>query len=193
MKRSMLVLAALAPFVLTGAYLRELSIISVPAPKRPPAKALGSDPAEPPLKVVASSAGDGPAVTSSARGTVVKCSTSGGSRGSAALTFKNAAPPMRFTLTLAKMPNYDLASLTLVSGTLSLAVGPVSASPTTKYYDARGRAQAAPEGAVYTVTARRWDGELDVEVRRAPGAAMGKALTVSWRSNLNYGGGILGG
>ena len=30
-------------------------------------------------------------------------------------------------------------------------------------------------------------GELDVEVRRAPGAALGKALTVSWTSNLGYG------
>jgi hypothetical protein len=68
----------------------------------------------------------------------------------------------------------------------------VSGSGTTKYYDARGRAQAAPEGAAYTVTARRWDGELDVEVKRAPGAALGKALTVSWKGNLGYSRGFLG-
>jgi hypothetical protein len=189
MKRSMLALAALAPFVLTGAYLREIAIAEVPAPKRPAAKAPVGDPAEPPLKVGLVTGGSGVAVASSARGTAVKFNTSGSWQGSAGLAFKNAAP-MRFTLTLAKMPNYDVESLTLTSGNLALAVGPVSSSGATKYYDARGRAQVAPEGAAFTVTARRWDGELDVQVRRAPGAALGKELTVSWKCNLNYGGGL---
>jgi len=180
----------------------------------PGAKAPAADPAEPPMTVEVSYTGaaggamPGPvpgapgaraapgarrgpaadvAVSTGARGATLTLDTPGGWQGSARLAFKDAAPPMRLTLTLAKMPNYDLESLTLTSGKLALAVGPVSASPTTKYYDARGRAQKAPEGAAYTVTARRWDGELDVEVRRAPGAGLGKALTVSWRGNLGYG------
>jgi hypothetical protein len=192
MKSRMLVLAALAPVLLTGARLREIAPITSPAPKRPAAKAPVSDPAEPPLNVEVSSGNSGVAVASGARGAAVRFSTPGSWQGSAGVTFKNAAPPMRLTLTLARMPNYDLQSLTLVSGNLSLAVGPVSAGATTRYYDAKGKAQGAPEGAAYTVTARRWDGELDVEVRRAPGAALGKALTVSWQGNLNYGGGLWG-
>jgi hypothetical protein len=100
---------------------------------------------------------------------------------------------MRFTMRLARMHELDLEKLSLTSGRLSLDIGPVTASPTTRYFDARGRAQDAPEGAAYTVTARRWGGgEVDVEVRRAPGAALGKALTVNWRCNLNWGPGGLG-
>lgn len=165
----------------------EVPLIS-PAPKRPPAKAAVSDPAEPPLTVAASSAGPSPAVTSSARGTVIKLNAPGSSRGSVGLTFKGSAPPMRLTLTLAQMPSYDLESLTLNSGTLALAVGPVWSAPTTRYFDAAGRALKGPEGAAYTVTARRWDGELDVQVKRAPGAALGKALTASWQFNVVYSG-----
>ena len=189
MKRSMLALVALAAAAAAAGagFGKGRPLVSSPAPKRPPTKALASDPAEPPLTVEASG-GAGLAVASGARGTALKFSTSGAWQGSAGLTFKNAAPPMRFTLTLARMPNYDLESLTVVSGSLSLAVGAVSASGTTRYFDARGREQKAPEGAAYTVTARRWDGELDVEVRRAPGAALGRALTVSWRGNIGYGG-----
>jgi hypothetical protein len=190
MKRSMLAFLALAAVLLPaapGGYGPLVIPMSSPAPKKPAGTAPVSDPAEPAPKVELSSGGSGLSVASSARGTAVKFRTTGAWQGSAGLTFKGA-PPMRFTLTLAQMPAHDLASLTVVSGSLSLAVGPVSASATTKYYDARGRAQAAPEGAAYTVTARRWDGELDVEVRRAPGAALGKALTVSWQGNLNYGG-----
>src|SRR5262249_38961590 len=98
----------------------------------------------------------------------------------AALTFKGGAPPMRLTLTLAQMQQDDLGSLTLTSGKLSLQLGRVTAAPTTRYFDASGREQPGPERAAYTVTARRYNGEVDVEVRRAPGAALGKQLTVSW-------------
>jgi hypothetical protein len=188
MQSSKLVLAALVALAVvgtTGAYLGELAPVTSPAPRRPPTKALVSDPAEPPLKVEVASGGSGVAVASGARGTTVKFDTPGGWQGSAGLTFKDGAPPMRFTLTLAKMLSYDLESLTLVSGGLALAVGPVSAG-TTKYFDAAGRALKAPEGAAFTVTARRWDGELDVQVRRAPGAALGKALTVNWKCYLAW-------
>jgi hypothetical protein len=93
---------------------------------------------------------------------------------------------MRFTLTLAKMPGCDLAELTLTSGGVSLAVGQVTGNPSTRFFDARGRARDKAEGAAFTVTARRWDGgEVDVEVKRAPGAALGQALTLSWTSNLH--------
>jgi hypothetical protein len=189
MQTSRLALAALAALAVVGtagAYLGELAPVTSPAPKRPPTKALVSDPAEPPLKVEVSADGSGVAISSGPRGAAVRFNTPGSSQGSAGVTFKNAAPPMRFTLTLANMPNYNLESLTLVSGGLSLAVGPVSAGGTTKYFDARGRAQEAPERAAYTVTARRWDGELDVQVRRAPGAALGQALTVSWKCHLAW-------
>jgi hypothetical protein len=187
MKRSMLAFVALAAVALTGAARgKEIAPVTSPAPKRPPAKAAVSDPAEPPLKVEVSADGSGVAVASSARGTAVKFNTSGSSQSSAGLTFKGCSPPMRFTLTLSKMPNYDLESLSIVSGNLALAVGPVSAGATTRHFDAAGRALKAPEGAAYTLTARRWDGELDVEVRRSPGAALGKALTVSWRCNLAW-------
>jgi hypothetical protein len=189
MKRSMLALVALAAAVaVAGAgFGKGIALVEAPAPKRPPAQAPVSDPAEPPLMVEAQG-GAGLTVASSARGTALKLNASGSWQGSAALAFKSGAPPMRFTLTLARMPNCDLESLTLVSGSLSLAVGAVSASGTTRYYDARGREQKAPEGAAYTVTARRWDGELDVEVKRGPGAALGKALTVSWKGRIGYGG-----
>jgi hypothetical protein len=133
------------------------------------------------------------AVASSARGTTLTLKTPGGWQGSTSLTFKNGAPPMRFSLILAQLPSYNLESLTVASGNLSLAVGPVSAGATTRHYDAAGRALKGPDGAAYTLTARRWDGEVDVEVRRAPGATLNKALTVTWRSNLVYGGDFLGG
>jgi hypothetical protein len=195
MKSISLALVALTAVALSGVaaggFGRVVPLTS-PAPKRPQPQAAVSDPAEPALKVETSLAGAGLSVASSARGTVLKLNTPGGWQGTAGLTFKDGPPPMRLTLTLVKMPSYDLESLTLVSGKLSLSVGPVSAAGTTKYYDARGRALKAPEGAAYTVTARRWDGELDVEVKRAPGAAMGQALTVSWKSSLNYGGGFGG-
>jgi hypothetical protein len=184
-----LVLAALVALVavgMTGAgfVLFVPPAVTSPAPKRPPAKAIVSDPAEPPLTAEVSLGGPAKPVT--VAGTTFKFDATSPWQGTAALTFKNA-PPMRFTLTLAKMPAYDLESLTLSSGGVSLAVGNVSASATTKYFDARGRAQNDPERAAYTVTARRWDGgEVDVEVRRAPGAALGKALSVRWKSNPGY-------
>jgi hypothetical protein len=88
------------------------------------------------------------------------------------------------------MPGYDLGSLTVSSGSLALAVGRVTAGAATKYFDAAGREQAGPELAAYAVTARRYAGEVDVEVRRTPGAALGKALTVSWQCDLGHGRGI---
>ena len=91
------------------------------------------------------------------------------------------------------MPSYDLESLTLVSGNVSLGLGHVSASPTTSYFDAKGRALKGPDGAAYILTARRWDGEVDIEVRRSSGPALGKELTVSWKSKLVYTGGLRGG
>jgi hypothetical protein len=163
---------------------------SPPAPPRPAGQALVSDPAEPPLGAEVSSGGSGLTVASSARGTALKLNTTGAWQGAAALTFKTGAPPMRLTLTLAGMPNYDLESLTVTGGNLSLAVGPVSSTPTTRYFDAAGREQAGPEFAAYTVTARRYAGEVDVEVRRAPGATLGKELTVSWRGDLGRGRGL---
>jgi hypothetical protein len=190
-KLGLAALAALVVVGMTGARLRELAPVTSPAPKRPPAKAIVSDAAEPPMTVDVSTAGPAQPVT--AVGTTLKFNTTGAWQGSAGLTFKNTAPPMRFTLTLAKVPNYDLESLTITSGSLSLAVGAVSAGGTTKYFDARGRPQDAPEGAAYTVTARRWDGEMDIQVRRSPGAALGKSMTVSWKSALWYGQGLLSG
>jgi hypothetical protein len=193
MKTSRLAVMALATTVVlsgTAFGLRYL-LPGPPAPKRPATLAAVSDPAEPPLKVEVSTGGPAKPVT--AAGTTLKFDTTGASHGQANLTFKNASPPMGFTLTLAKMPSYDLESLTIASGSLSLAVGPVSASPTTRYFDARGRALKGPDGAAYTLTARRWEGEVDIEIRRASGAAMRKELTVSWKSRLVYGGGLRGG
>jgi hypothetical protein len=109
--------------------------------------------------------------------------TPGTWQGTAKLTFKGSAPPMRFTLKLARLPNHDLGELTLTAGALSLPVGRVTASATTRHFDAKGRAQDKAEGAAYTLTARRRDnGEVEVQVRRGPGAALGQALAVSWRA-----------
>ena len=93
---------------------------------------------------------------------------------------------MRLTLTLAQMQQYDLGSLTLTSGRLSLRLGRVTATPSTRYFDASGREQKAPERAAYTVTARRYNGEVDLEVRRAPGAALGRQLTVGWTYDAGH-------
>jgi hypothetical protein len=188
MKSSNLAVAALvAGVALVGAArAKDIAVLAPPAPQRPAGKALVNDPAEPPLNVEGAAA-----VTGSARGTRLTLNTTGSSQGQAGLTFKNAAPPMRFSLTLAKMPSYNLETLTLSSGNLSLSVGPVSAGPTTRYFDASGRPQDAPERAAYTVTATRWaGGEVDVEIRRAPGATLGKALTVTWKSDLGHGRGL---
>jgi hypothetical protein len=211
MKSSRLAVMALAATVLlTGpAFGLRYLVQGPPAPKRPADKPPVSDPAEPPMTVLASyddKAPDGApriprggrtgrpvAVAGGPKGVTLTLDTLGTWQGWSTLTFKNAAPPMRFTLRLAKMPSYDLGALTLASGNVSLTVESVSASPTTRYFDAKGRALKGPEGAAYTLTARRWDGEVDVEVRRAPGAALGKELTISWKSRLVYGGGLRGG
>jgi hypothetical protein len=130
------------------------------------------------------------AVASSARGTTLTGSTPGMGNGSAALTFKDGAPPMRFTLRLARMPANDLSSLSLTSGSLALPLGRVSTATTTKYFDARGKALDGPTGAAYTVKARRAAGAggndtVELQVRRAPGARLGKAFTVSWAGHIN--------
>jgi len=160
--------------------------IGAPAPPRPAGAAPVSDPAEPQPSAEVTAGGSGVTVASSARGTALKFSTTGAWQGSAGLRFKGCAPPMRLTLTLAGMQNYDLESLTLTSGRLSLPVGRVSTAPTTRYFDASGREQAGPERAAYAVTARRYNGEVDVEVRRAPGAALGKELSVSWKADFGH-------
>src|SRR5262245_25531525 len=86
--------------------------------------ATASDPAEPPVKVEATfTNGAGQvSVDSGARGTTLKLATPGGWGGSAQLEFKGCAPPMRFAVRLSRMPDADLESLTLSSGTVSLQV-----------------------------------------------------------------------
>jgi hypothetical protein len=47
--------------------------------------------------------------------------------------------------------------------------------------------QTSSVGAAYTIHARRTDnGEVEMEVRRGPGAALGKNLVVSWQANYAY-------
>jgi hypothetical protein len=186
MKSRSLAVAALAAVVFAGVASACRSLPPAPpAPPRPAGAAPVSDPAEPALRAEATFGG--PAQPVAVAGTALKVNTSGAWQGSGSLTFQDAAP-MRFTLTLARMPNANLESLTLSSGTLSLAVGPVSAGSTTRYFDASGRVQDAPERAAYTVTATRWaGGEVDIQVRRAPGAALPKALTVTWSSDVGHG------
>src|SRR5947208_3366059 len=118
------------------------------------AGAAASDPAEPPMTVEVSYGNDRemilrnerfaarggavPArrgqkveVASGARGTTLTLNTPGAWQGSAKLTFKDSAPPMRFTLKLARMPGVDLQSLSLSSGAVTLQVGQVTTSETT--------------------------------------------------------------
>jgi hypothetical protein len=202
MKCSMPALAALAVVVLAGTAGGENCLRRPPprAPQRPAAKAPAavSDPAEPPMTVEYQINPPGPSIprdgrkgsvvgtltaASSAAGATLTLVTPGWRDGWATLTFQGAAP-MRLTMRLARLDELDLANLSLSSGKLSLTVGPVTATPRTRYFDRKGQAQDKAEGAAYTVTARRWaGGEVDVEVRRAPGAALGRALTVSWRCN----------
>jgi hypothetical protein len=119
-------------------------------------------------------------VAGSARGTTLTVNTPGSWNGSAKLTFAGA-PPMRFMVKLARMPNTDLDDLKLTSGSLTLPIGPLTAATTTRYFDAKGKAQAAPEGAAYTVTARRsGDTAVVIQLRRSPGARLDRALTVTW-------------
>jgi hypothetical protein len=207
MTSSKLAVAALtAAVVLAGAALAKKRIISAPpAPKRPAALAPVSDPAEPPMTVgvfydvnppgrfVARTGRDASVartltVAGSARGATLTLDTPGWYKGWATLTFKGAAPPMRLTMRLARLQELDLEKLTVSSGRVSLHVGRVTATPSTRYFDAAGREQKAPERAAYTVTTRRWGGgEVDVEVRRAPGASLGRELTVNWRGDLGWG------
>jgi hypothetical protein len=190
-----------ATVALAGASRGETPRGFVPAPPRPIAKAPAtvSDPAEPPVKVEAAYDDEGAvpapgqarqavAVAASARGTTLTLNTPGWYKGSAWLTFNNPAPPMRFTIRLAGLHELDLEKLSLSSGRLSLHVGPVTASGTTKYFDATGREQDKPEGAAYTVKARRWsNGQVDVQLQRAPGATLDRGLTVTWRGDVGEG------
>jgi hypothetical protein len=204
----LMALALCALAALAGAAAAEKLVLRArPAPQNQRAEAPVSDPAEPPMTVEVSfgaAGAGGPggpraaravgarggvgsaavAVASSARGTTLTLNTPGSWQGTANLTFKNAAPPMRFTLRLARMPSHDLSSLSIRSGSLTLPVGPVGTTATTKYFDAKGRAQQGAEGAAYTLTARRRDsGEVELRLRRGPGAALGKALSVSWSAD----------
>lgn len=186
--------AALVPLARAEKRIQLAPQVQPPA-NAPATKLAPSDPVEPPVKVEATQSGDVGAralqqaagaleVSSGARGTTLKLTTLGGYAGSAKLTFKTAAPPMRFTLKLARLPAADLSSLTLTSGSLTLALGGVSTSATTKYFDARGREQATAHAAAYTIRASRADnGEVDIQVRRGPGAALDKSLGLSWQSN----------
>jgi hypothetical protein len=185
-----------------------------PDVKEEKATAVPNDPAEPPLKVEVSygnsdldarmirevrtgrvvrggaraAADKTVAVASSARGTLLTLNTPGTWQGSAKLTFKDSAPPMRFKMKLARMPGYDLQALTLSSDSLSLAVGGVTSGGTTKYFDAKGKAQERAEGAAYVVQARRRaNGEVEIDLRRGAGAKLGKSLSVNWTSDLNNG------
>src|SRR5262245_36700703 len=103
------------------------------------------DLAEPPLRVEVSQTSDTQfatkafaerdakvQVTSNARGTILTLATPGGYSGSANLTFKNTAPPMRFTMQLTGMPEYDLHRLSVSAGRITLAVGAVGTAATTK-------------------------------------------------------------
>src|SRR5262249_49312209 len=137
MRSSWLALAALTAAVITGAaYGKRILPLPQQAPARPAGQAVVSDPAEPQLKGEGAARTSGLVVASSARGTSVRVNTTQSWQGSASLSFKGCAPPMRLTLTLAQMQQYDLGSLTLTSGRLSLAVGRVSSAPTTRYFDA---------------------------------------------------------
>jgi hypothetical protein len=172
MRIKTLTLAALAWATLgvAGALAGYGNFIALPPPpagEAPKAPAAVNDPAEPLLQVeMTSSAGNfrrgggggqKVEVASSARGTTLKVPTSGGYNGTADLTFKNGAPPMRFTTRLTGMQNYDLQSLSITSGSLTLQIGQVGTSATTKYFNAKGQVQQGATGAAYTVTARRCD------------------------------------
>lgn len=183
------------------------------------APAQASDPAEPPLQVEvsytnaggvmaargfapagragarvaapAAAAGQAVKVASGAKGTVLALETPGAYSGTANLTFK-APPPMRFTMKLGRMPAYDLQALNITSGTTTLRVGAVGTSETTKYFARSGEALPSSTGAAYTVQAKRAaNGEVEVQLRRGAGAQLGKAVSLSWESNLNRGGVIM--
>jgi hypothetical protein len=157
------------------------------------APSAASDPAEPTLEVEAVSGTTGiisarrpPGthqlrVSSGPRAPTLTVPAPHASNGLVRLTFRNAAPPMRFTLRLTGMPGCDLDTLRLSSGSLSLALGEVTTSATTRYFDPKGQPLDDTTGAAYTVTTRRKDNaEVDVQVRRGAGAAMGKTITVYW-------------
>jgi hypothetical protein len=160
--------------------------------------ATSSDPAEPPLQVevkytgaftgsrVGAPPGQKIAVGSGARGTMLTVPSHHGTDGTVELTFKNSAAPMRFTTRLTGMPPYDLSTLSLTSGSLTLQVGSLGTAATTAYFDSKGRVQEGAAGAAYTVTAKRGEnGQVDVELRRAAGAKLGKSVSISWQSNLD--------
>src|SRR5262245_1827088 len=133
MKTGRLALVALATVVALAGAARAKRIVpaggfgpgplGTPAPPRPAGAAAVSDPAEPQPSAALTAGGSGLTVASNAKGTTLKFSTGGAWQGSAGLSFKNGAPPMRLKLTLAQMQQYDLGSLTLTSGKLSLQVG----------------------------------------------------------------------
>src|SRR5262245_11357695 len=103
-------------------------------PKAPPAPA--ADPAEPPMTVEYQINPPGPFIprdgrkgsvvgtltaASSAAGAALTLHTPGWRDGWATLTFKGAAP-MRLTMRLARLDEFDLANLSISSGELSLTV-----------------------------------------------------------------------
>jgi len=198
----LMALALCALPALAGAAAAEKLVLRPqPAPRNQRVEAPAHDPAEPPLAVEVSfgataaygnmraaravggrgGAGAAVAVAGSARGTTLTLSTPGSWQGTANLTFKNAAAPMRLTMRLAGMPSHDLSNLTLTSGSLALQVGAVGKAATTRYFDAKGKPLDGAEGAAYTLTARRRDsGDVELRLHRGPGAALGRSLSVSW-------------
>lgn len=160
--------------------------------------ATSADPGEPPLQVEMTTpfagrgfgpnaAGTKVEVTSGPRGTMLKVPTNGSWSGSTSLKFKNTAAPMRFTVQLTGLPQYDLQSLSLTSGSVTLQVGSVGTGGATKYFDAKGKEQQGATGAAYTLTAKRGDkGQVDLELRRAAGGTLGKDLSLTWQSNIEH-------
>jgi len=118
-------------------------------------------------------------VESGPKGATIQVPTYGLGAGSANLAFENCAPPMRFTVALTGAQSSELSQLTLTSGPLTLALDEVGV---TRAFDAKGRPRQREEGAAYTVRATRSaSGEVELHVRRGPGAALGKVVRVGWR------------
>src|SRR5262245_26532498 len=103
-------------------------------------------------------------VESGYKGTTVQVPVYSLSRGTAQLVFKNAAPPMRFTMKLTGGQSADLSALSLTSGSLTLAIGPVGEAEVTRAFDAKGRAWHRGKGAAYTVRAKRTGSAIEVEL-----------------------------
>lgn len=159
---------------------------------RPPAPAVAdlsiTDPTEPPLRVE-TDGGQAVPVASGARGTTLTVPTNGSYTGSANVTFKNTAVPMRLQMRLTHLQAHiALDGLSLNTGTATLRVGLLSAAPSTTYFDLLGRTQSHPEQAAYALTvSRAASGEVAIQLRRAAGTEVGTTLNISWSSPVYHG------